>query len=464
MNRLLRFLLCLIFMGSGVSLYHTAIAASFGGEGWKAGVSKTDITPYENMWMAGFAVRDKPSEGKMHALWAKAVVLEDRTGNRCVLVSTDLLGFTKEIAENIKSEIKRKLGLSKGQILLNSSHTHSGPVLRDALVDIYPFGKEDSVKVDEYSKWLENKIIALVVDAASSLEEVTVESGIGVTRFQVNRRNNSAAHLAQLHELKGPNDHAVPVIRIKDASGGLKVLLFGYACHPTVLDGYEWSGDYPGFAQLELEKLYPGSVAMFFQGAGGDQNPLPRHSRPLARQYGKELAAAVERVLEEDTMRELAPEIQTAYQEVPLPLAAAPTEAALLEMIDQNRDGTYFRRWALRTLERLRNGESLETTYPYPIQAWTLGDQLIMGLGGELVVSYALKLKELFGWETFVLAYCNDVMGYIPSNVILKEGGYEGDTSQKVYGLPAKWNPALEDVIYEACKKLVEEIKPTLNL
>ena len=69
---------------------------------------------------------------------------------------------------------------------------------------------------------------------------------------------------------------------------------FGYACHPTVLDGYEWSGDYPGFAQIELEKSYPGTVAMFFQGTGADMNPLPRRTVPLAQQYGEELAAAVQ--------------------------------------------------------------------------------------------------------------------------------------------------------------------------
>jgi hypothetical protein len=76
-------------------------------------------------------------------------------------------------------------------------------------------------------------------------------------------------------------------LKITDLKGKLKSIVFGYSCHPTVLDGYNWSGDYPGFAQLNLEETYKGATAMFFQGGGADQNPMPRRTEPLARQYGK---------------------------------------------------------------------------------------------------------------------------------------------------------------------------------
>lgn len=456
MKNLSHFLYVLVFIGTIILfILHDAIAIPSVKRGWKAGVAKVDITPQEAIWMAGFAVRTKPAEGKMHELWAKAITLEDAVGNRAIIVSTDILGFPKEMSERIKSSIYISHGIPKAQILLNSSHTHSGPVLSRSLVDIYPFGDAERTKIDSYSSWLEDKIVTLIAESASNMEEVTIESGIGVTRFQVNRRNNNAADLAKLHELKGPNDHAVPVISVKNSHGTVKALLFSYACHPTVLGGYEWSGDYPGFAQLALEKRYPEAVALFLQGAGGDQNPLPRHTKALAIQYGKELSAAVERVLAEDNMRELSAEIKTNYTEIPLLFSTTPTEKELLEIMHQNEEGTYFRRWAARMHERIKAGESLETSYPYPIQAWTLGDQLILALGGELVVGYALRLKELFGWETFVLGYCNDLMGYVPTAVIINEGGYEGDSSQKVYGLPAKWTPHIEEMIYDACKELV---------
>jgi neutral ceramidase len=139
----------------------------------------------------------------------------------------------------------------------------------------------------------------------------------------VNRRKNREAELTHLTHLNGPNDYSVPVLKVEDMKGNIKAVVFGYACHPTVLDGYEWCGDYPGFAQIELEKLYPGATALFFQGAGADQNPLPRRSIPLARQYGKELAAAVERVIDEP-MRELQPRLETAYSEISLEMETPP--------------------------------------------------------------------------------------------------------------------------------------------
>ena len=98
------------------------------------------------------------------------------------------------------------------------------------------------------------------------------------------------------------------------------------------------------------------------------------------------------------------------------------------------------------------------TYYPYPIEVWKLGDQVIMALGGELVVEYSIGLKKLFGPDIFVLGYVNDDMAYIPSEEILEEGGYEGESSQMVYGLPSKWNPGIEAKIYEEMKKLGAKI------
>ena len=107
---------------------------------------------------------------------------------------------------------------------------------------------------------------------------------------------------------------------------------------------------------------------------------------------------------------------------------------------------------------RMQKGEQPETSYPYPIQCVQLGDQLLFALGGELVVQYALDLKKVYGKQTIIFGYSNDVMAYIPSDKILEEGGYEGDTSQMVYGLPAKWQKGIEQRIITACTELYREV------
>lgn len=100
-------------------------------------------------------------------------------------------------------------------------------------------------------------------------------------------------------------------------------------------------------------------------------------------------------------------------------------------------------------IEQIDSGKPLSSTYAYPISVWKLGgDVRIVFLGGEVVVDYAIRLKqELGGERIWVAGYANDVMAYIPSRRVLREGGYEGGGSMVYYGLPTLWAPALEEAI-----------------
>ncbi len=406
------------------------------------------------MWMAGYASRVHQSEGTLHDLWAKALALEDASGKQAVLVTADLVGIPQNISNQIRDQLESRFHLSRSQIILNSSHTHSGPVLEDALSSIYQLDAQQLIDVKQYSDKLITQIVTLVQDALSAMEPVRLYSENGVTNFQVNRRNNDEFSLPEQTELKGPNDYAVPVIKVERMTGDLLAIAFGYACHNTVLNDYEWSGDYAGFAQLELEKQYPGVTALFFQGAGGDQNPLPRRTVALAQLYGKTLATAVEKVLNED-MCNLPSVLSTAYSEIKLPLTTPPTENELAKIAEESTD--FIKQCAEFLLKKMRSGELLERTYDYPLQVWQIGDQPIVIMGGEVVIVYAIELKRIFGNKLFVLGYSNDVMAYIPSATILNEGGYEGDSSQMVYGLPSKWEESIEKLILKEVMRLANQ-------
>ena len=422
---------------------------------WKVGVARQNITPQYPTWMAGYAMRTSPSEGKLHDIWAKAITFEDTNGMRSILITTDLLSISKEFSEPFKNKIKQKYGLEKSQIILNCSHTHSGPVISRALQYIYPMSSSDWSIVDKYTKELEINLLQLVDESMERLVPAKIYTQNGVTRFQVNRRNNKETDLQNTTSLNGPNDYAVPVIKVEGLDNNLIAIIFGYACHPTTLSINKFSGDYPGFAQIELEKLYPGTMAMFFQGAGGDQNPLPRRSIPLAIQYGKQLASSVGRVLSEEMMKQDS-KLVTKYSEIDLPFD---DPLSLEEFQEVAQGGDYQAKWAQGMIDDLIKKGSLRESYPFPIAYWKLGDQEMFILGGESVIAYSLKLKEIFGEQVFVMSYANDVMGYIPSEIILDEGGYEGDTAQRVYGLPAKWDKSIETLIISGMKNLVNQEK-----
>jgi len=454
-----------VFLASWFTVLPLGAAEAF----WKAGVAKALITPTQPVWLAGYGGRDKPADGKVTELWIKVLALEDASGHRALILTSDTLGLPQSIYRSVGAALKQKFGLAPEQIILSASHTHCGPVLRGALYDIYPLDEKQRSLIEEYSSELENKIVETAGTALADLAPARLAAGQGTTRFAVNRRNNPEGGVPKLIEqdaLQGPVDHAVPVLAVFLPDGKLKAVLFGYACHNTTMSFNKWCGDYAGFAQMTLEKSHTNATAMFFMGCGADQNPLPRRQLELAGRYGNMLAAAVEEAL-------LAPptplpaKLKTAMEMVTLHLGAPPTAAELEKMKDDPNAAT--RRWAARLLGELKAGKPFIRDYPFPLQAWRFGDkQLLVTLGGEPVVDYALKFKKELGADTWVAGYCNDVMTYIPSLRVLKEDvpplavprwGYEGNHAMIVYGLPAqRWAEDVEDLITDATRRLVKGV------
>ncbi|MSR32687.1 MAG: hypothetical protein EXR99_14405 [Gemmataceae bacterium] len=418
--------------------------------GFKAGLASVPITPEKDMWMSGYAARTKPSEGKVHDLYAKALVVEDSAGKRALLISLDLVGIDRETSIAIKKEITRQTGISPEAIALACSHTHCGPVVGHNLRTMYFLEAAENAKVDEYTHALPGKVASVAKSALAHLQPCKLSWAEGKAAFAINRRNNKEADVPKAKEegkLKGPVDHAAPVLAIHNEKGALAGIVAGYACHATTLSFQQWSGDYPGFAMQELEKRHPHTVAMFWAGCGADQNPIPRRSLELAKDYGNQLADAVDAVLKKE-MKPIAGNLVLAYREIPLAFAELPNREKLVK--NSTSANKYEVARAKYLLEMLKSQGSLPASYPYPIQTWKLGNAPPwVFLGGEVVVDYSLRVKKELGASSWVCGYANDVMAYIPSLRVLKEGGYEGGGSMVYYGRPAHWSPAVEDKILE---------------
>lgn len=420
---------------------------------WRAGTATINITPTQSMWLGGYASRQSPSKGVRQEVWIKAVALEDQNGQKGVMVSMDLIVIPKGPSDRIRDRLEKEFNLSRSQIILNVSHTHTGPEVRP---DVWDLEVEERDKIVEFVRDLEDKVVELVGLAIQDLEPARLFSGNGLTRFQVNRRNNKENQLKSYTELHGPNDYTVPVIKVMDIENRMKAIMFGYSCHATVLSDHYFSGDYPGYAQDALEKTYPGVTALFFQGGGGDQNPLPRREPQLAEQYGRSLAAAVDRILKTD-MKPLSSNLSVSYSEINIDMKDAPPKAAQLELIvayDSNYPD-YLKHRAGVILDKIKDGHEMPSAYPYPVQVWRMGDQAIFTLGGEIVIGYVIELKRIFGDDIFVFGYSNDVMGYIPTITVLREGGYEGNRSPYFTN---PWEDNIEYLITKECQKLAKEV------
>ena len=405
--------------------------------------------------MAGYAARTKPSEGVRQPLHAKALALEDSAGVVSVLVTADLGGFRKVVAEKIAARAAAEHRLPRERLVLNASHTHSGPVTTVRRYSTYPLEAEHEDAILRYQAQLVDKVVAVIGDAMKIREPATLSYEQGLAGFAVNRRRTRLRHLPS------PTDHDVPVLAVKKEDGSLLAIAFGYACHATVLSDYQIHGDWPGYAQEAVEKRYPEAVAMFVNGCSADQNPLPRRRVELAKRYGDTLAIAIDEVLKRK-MRPIAGPLRAVFELLPLPFRV-PSKAELeARLSDDNRR---VREHAERLLAILSGGGELMAEYPYPVQVWQFGKDLtFIALAGEVVVDYSLRFKKTYGWnDTWVSSYNNDVFSYVPSLRVLNEGGYEGGGAMLFGTLPGPFRAAVEETIAEKVDELVKRTSPPVS-
>jgi len=423
----------------------------------KIGIGRTVITPEEPVWMAGYASRTEPGSGKLHDLWAKALVIEDETGAKFVAVTADLIGFYMNITEPIAEAVKEKHGIPRDNILFNASHTHCGPAIdNDGLHIIYGLEGEDAARATAYTEALSAQLITLIDDAIADLQPGTLHWGIGEATFGKNRRKYTVGGVSNDYNPIGPVDHDVPTLVARGADGAVRAILFGYACHCTTLGIQEFNGDYAGYAQIEIEKAFPGATALFAQGCGGDQNPIPRREIALAEKYGKELGEAVAAVVGGEMTPVTGP-FSGRYTLVDLELTAPPTEAEVDRQLED--ENIYVVRRAKRLKRIYQEAGALPEKIPYAIQMWHLGDAVqLTALSGEVTVDYSLLIKYHYPREKqFVMGYTNGCPAYIPSLRVLKEGGYEGESSMVYYGLHGPWAPTIEDTIMNTIHELAKK-------
>jgi putative membrane-bound dehydrogenase-like protein len=415
-----------------------------------AGVARIDISPTNAVRLMGYAARADIAAptNVLQRLHARALAIGEGS-NAVVIVTIDNCILPGALTSEIRARVAARTGMGTNQIALAVTHTHSAPCLTGAAPNIFArdISPPDQAEIDTYTRYFAGKVEESILTALNSRQPAQLAWGQGRVGFARNRRTPG-----------GPVDHSLPLLRISGPDGRLRGILVNYACHCTTLSGdFNAShGDWAGVAALDLEASFPGATALVAIGCGADSNPDPRGTVALVEQHGRSLANEARRLIE-----------------LPLtPLANAPV--ARLETIElpfqphfsrgqwESRArtagivGHHARRW----LARIDAGNPPATTLPYPVQSFAFGDQLAMVfLGGEVVVDYSLRLKtELDSARLWINGYANDVPCYIPSRRILREGGYEAESSLWYYDRPQQLDPAIEDRIIESVRGQLEPI------
>jgi neutral ceramidase len=407
----------------------------------KAGVSKVDITPDEQIWLAGWGARTEPSQGISQRIYAKALALQDGR-RKYAWLTADLLGYSKKMTDEVLRRCRAKFGLERDQLILNCTHNHSGPVTGDLLWLYFDLTKSHYDVIDRYTKRLLDRLVDAVGRALENLQPAKLSFGQGLAGFGVNRRRARDGGRV----LPTVVDQDVPVLAVRTPRGELRAVVFGYACHTTCANDGTINGDYAGYAQAEIEAKFPGAIGLFVAGCGGDVNPLPRWAPGLERNYGHILAVAVEQALA-GNMKPVDGPIRAAFDEVTIPFEKLPNEKELKAML-KAAPSELEKRMVRNQLEQLRDGDRRPREIRYPIHVWQMGGLKHIGLCSEPVSEFALRFKREYGSEdVWVSGYNDEFFSYIPTLRVWREGGYEGLTGMLECDLPGPYAQTVEELI-----------------
>ena len=431
------------------------MAGTVCGAEFKAGFGRRQITPPLPIWLAGFAARTHPAESVAHDLWTKALAVEDARGEKLIVITVETATMPRTMTDMVAKRVMHKQGIDRSHLLINMSHTHSGPALE------WPSNADREMihRIEAYRNKLMDSMAEAAAAAVADLQPAQISYGGGKVGFSHNRREPVPGGGFRFGmDPNGPVDQTVPVLQITGASGKLRGVLFGLSCHPSALTptSYVVSGDYSGIAQADWEKDHPGATALFLQLAGGDQTTYPRGTMELAERYGKELSIEVERI-SRSQMKPVHGPMKIAMLTTELPFA--PFSLEQFEQQAKDSDAL-LRKHAERMLALYASGEPPLPRLPYTMQAIQFGKDLtVLAMNGEIVAEYSLRVKREYGAEGMIVAgYSNDRPCYIPSARILKEGGYEARDSILMTSLPGPLGGDVEETIFAGIRELMRAV------
>jgi hypothetical protein len=369
----------------------------------KVGIATVDITPEGPVFMAGFSGRKKPSEGVYKELTASCVVF-DNGETRMGIMAIDVLKIGMEHVEAVR-EVAQKFDIPPEQMMLNPQHTHCGPHL----------WHKQTIE-SGYTQVFMEKICGLIEPAVADLQPATLDFTIGSSSMAVNRRqlNAEGKCIGMRPEPRGSIDMDVPVLRVLTPEGKVRVVIFGYACHPTTMSGYLIGPDFPGYARDWIAAAYPDCLPMYLQGCAGDIKPRYVRLRAPYTDANKPPGSFGYVLLEEplDTVKEIGHELGRAV------VCATCVPCRPLEPV--LRGVHEFALLPLKKPEPTRDAHETE------VQVLRIGDLYIIGMNGEVCVDIGLRIKrELSDLTTWVNGYTNRRLGYIVAAKQMPEEGYE---------------------------------------
>jgi Neutral/alkaline non-lysosomal ceramidase, N-terminal len=413
--------------------------------GWRAGAASTTFPVAIGTPLAGYMARTGPAIGVFDELTVGALLLrhEERT---LAIVAVDT-GLAQEVAT--------AAGLDRSEIVLCASHTHSGPA--GVVARLHP------ADTDRGAPALRAAFVAAcaaaIGEARGRLEAVDLLFGTSETSGLAANRNDRS----------GPFDPRLSILATRRLGGEVGAVLVHFACHPTILgaDNRFVSADFPGALRRSLRASWErdgrAPVILFANGAAGDVSTrFTRRAQDVAEveRVGAGLATAAVAALA--GARSVDGPIRYDRQRVPLPPRPL-VEPALSSLADlmmdpgsdrlsaPERRRAETRAQGAALLARLVEAGPQAIRAALDVEAWALGDVVLVAVPGELFASLGARIAAASPSPALVLGYANGYVGYLVDEAAHAAGTYEA--------LASPFAPGAGERVGEAARVLAHRVR-----
>lgn len=396
------------------------------------GIATRDITPTKSMFLVGYPHVPRMSTGTHDPLQATAFYLADG-GAELMSIALDLCYVCQEDARAWRAEIERLAGIPADNILISTTHTHSGPNTSAMLA-----WRADPIVLPPdhaYQAFLGKRIGEAAKAAKRSGQPARLAITTGRAEGVGGNRLNP----------QGPHDPEVGILCAKRRDHDqVFALMLIYSMHPTVLheDSKLFSGDFIAYTREHLQRSLPGVQIAYHNGTSG--NLSPRHhvagqtfaeAERLGRNLGEQVLKAIGSVRSADfkdsvplaaTLDYIAPptrryppvaEAEANLKRVQAEYERLQREGAPRAQVRTAECALFGAQFMDRLAREEASGEADKVRQRYrqvEVQGFRIGATLIVAMPGEHFVEYGLRIKREAPQRAFVITLANgDTQGYI---------------------------------------------------
>ncbi|MDA0747635.1 MAG: hypothetical protein O2954_14025 [bacterium] len=436
----------------------------------KASWATIETTPPLGLPMGGRGPRFTPGASVLDPLFAQALILEDAQKKRTLWISVDVVTMAHDFTDLLRYDLSALTTIPMDAIVINFSHTHSGPMLG---YEGYSTLVPKPTELHAYESDLRRRILRIALEAMGNLKPVTVTLHRGTSEVGINRRRKSKS--GEMGMGPNPEGSCNPDLWVLDLSGeNGRCVVFNYGCHPVIVYGYAWDGisaDYPGVCRNRLkEKLGANTHCQFIQGLAGNVRPrvLADMEAGKFRKPKPEDPIAAGTQLSNDVIRAL----NNTGETLTLNLAAAtgrflaPRDQAKIPPLDHwqslcSVDDELSRNLGEYWTHRIKSGIPPVRTVPWYAGLIRLTpEHRIAWIAGEVLAEWLGHLRTWLNDENLIAwGYCQDGRGYLPTDELIPQGGYEVDRSSNYSTIgPGPFEPRLNEAVRDVFLSLAKQI------